>query len=681
MFADLEYVKSLEKEIDELESDKADFQAYMIYFSKKKLSKQTKKVSNKEYNELVKSFSKLEQHSIYIEIASQNCKEQLKNNTVGKEKASNVFLKEREQYVEIQDLKAQLQDKNIAICELKKLVKKCKGKSMETNLDKPSVIRQPNAQRIPKPSVLGKPAPFSDSFEMKSFSKTNSVPKTNVLEGVIHKTNVSISLLRSTQMKDKVMPNNSQVKDKKTEVEDHPRISSISNKIKSIVQLIIFIVDSGCTKHMTGNLKPLCNFVEKYLGFIMSKASITISSRLVNFVMRIWRGTEFSNKTLHAFCKQEGFEHQNFTPQTPEQNSIVERLNRTLVEAARTMLSAFKLPLFFWAEAITTACYTQNRSTIILTHKKKTYHIINDRKPLIKNLHIFCCTCYLTRNGENLDKMKGKGDPCILASDYDNSGLVPQLQNVSPSANTIAPSQQELDLLFSTLYDGFFNVGTSSVNKSSSPTDNSKQQDTPPKMNNPSSTEPTTPTTNVYAEENNDNQAEDTQFQQDKFINPFCILVEDGIIELYFVRTEYQLADMFTKALLEDRLYSGGGIPFQLKLDSLPHAHAQTTKTYYGHQDSRIKKAQVLKTKTSANSHIKDNSSKTKLRGRLLESLKEDAKYEHVGQDTRSQGGKDDKDKQRKDLKISQLNTNDNDKGSRSKITQNEGTSLQHNKD
>nr|GEU48270.1 hypothetical protein [Tanacetum cinerariifolium] len=76
--------------------------------------------------------------------------------------------------------------------------------------------------------------------------------------------------------------------------------------------------------------------------------------------------------------------------------------------------------------------------------------------------------------------------------------------------------------------------------------------------------------------------------------------------------------------------------------DSLPHVHAQTTKTYYKQQDSRIKKAQELKTKTSANSDIKDNSSETKLRGRLLESFQEDTKYEHVGQDTRSQGGKDD---------------------------------------
>ncbi|GJR08210.1 retrovirus-related pol polyprotein from transposon TNT 1-94 [Tanacetum coccineum] len=130
--------------------------------------------------------------------------------------------------------------------------------------------------------------------------------------------------------------------------------------------------------------------------------------------VRTDRGTEFLNKTLNAFFKEEGIEHQTSTPRTPEQNGVVERRNRTLVEAARTMLSASKLPLFFWAEAIATACYTQNRSIIIPTHEKTAYHIINDRKPSIKHLHIFGCTCYLTRDGENLDKMKEKGDTCIL---------------------------------------------------------------------------------------------------------------------------------------------------------------------------------------------------------------------------------------------------------------------------
>nr|GEY88080.1 retrovirus-related Pol polyprotein from transposon TNT 1-94 [Tanacetum cinerariifolium] len=102
-------------------------------------------------------------------------------------------------------------------------------------------------------------------------------------------------------------------------------------------------------------------------------------------------GTEFLNKTLNAFFKEEGTEHQTSTARTPKQNGVVERQNRTLVEAARTMLSASRLPLFFWAEAIATACYTKNRYIIILTHGKTPYHIINDMKPSIKHLHILGC--------------------------------------------------------------------------------------------------------------------------------------------------------------------------------------------------------------------------------------------------------------------------------------------------
>nr|GEU95002.1 Gag-Pol polyprotein [Tanacetum cinerariifolium] len=184
------------------------------------------------------------------------------------------------------------------------------------------------------------------------------------------------------------------------------------------------------------------------------------------------------------------------------------------------MLSASKLPLFFWAEAIATACYTQNRSIIIPTHDKMAYHIINERKPPIKHLYIFGWIFYVTRDGENLDKMKEKGDPCILASDYENSNPIPQLQNVSSLADAHVPSQQELDLLFGPLYDEFFTVGTSSVNKSSSPTNNSNQQDTQPTMNIQPTSAPCTPTY-VHTEENNDNQAKEEHLQDDEFTNPF----------------------------------------------------------------------------------------------------------------------------------------------------------------
>nr|GFD49381.1 putative ribonuclease H-like domain-containing protein [Tanacetum cinerariifolium] len=67
-------------------------------------------------------------------------------------------------------------------------------------------------------------------------------------------------------------------------------------------------------------------------------------------IVRTDRGTKFLNKTLNAFFKEEGIEHQTSTARTPEQNDVVKRRNRTLVEAARTTLSASQLPLFFWAE-------------------------------------------------------------------------------------------------------------------------------------------------------------------------------------------------------------------------------------------------------------------------------------------------------------------------------------------
>nr|GEW01607.1 retrovirus-related Pol polyprotein from transposon TNT 1-94 [Tanacetum cinerariifolium] len=168
--------------------------------------------------------------------------------------------------------------------------------------------------------------------------------------------------------------------------------------------------------------------------------------------VRTDKGIEFLNKKLNAFFKEERIEHQTSTTRTPKQKGVAERQNCTLVEAARTMLSASKLPLFFWAEAIATACYTQNRFIIIPTHDKTPYHIINDRKPLIKHLYIFGCIRYITRDGKNLDQIKEKGDPCILASAYDNSDPVPQRQDVSSSADVHVPSQQELDLLFEKVY-------------------------------------------------------------------------------------------------------------------------------------------------------------------------------------------------------------------------------------
>nr|GEU54208.1 hypothetical protein [Tanacetum cinerariifolium] len=95
---------------------------------------------------------------------------------------------------------------------------------------------------------------------------------------------------------------------------------------------------------------------------------------------------------------------------TPQQNGIVERRNRTFVEAARTMLTFVNLTLFLWAEAITTACFTQNHLIIHKRFNKTPYELINKRKPNIKFFHVFGCGCYLLNDYDDVGKLKEKGD-------------------------------------------------------------------------------------------------------------------------------------------------------------------------------------------------------------------------------------------------------------------------------
>nr|GFB13642.1 hypothetical protein [Tanacetum cinerariifolium] len=128
-----------------------------------------------------KSFESVQKHAINLELELQQYKEKVKNDMSFKVNKSKDFCKEHKQYFEIQDLKAQLQDKGIVINELKKLIKKMKGKSVDTKFEKSSVIRQPNAFKSQRPSVLGKPTTFSNSFIRKDFSKSTSITKNNVL--------------------------------------------------------------------------------------------------------------------------------------------------------------------------------------------------------------------------------------------------------------------------------------------------------------------------------------------------------------------------------------------------------------------------------------------------------------------------------------------------------------------
>nr|GEZ05561.1 uncharacterized mitochondrial protein AtMg00820-like [Tanacetum cinerariifolium] len=374
MVADLRYFNSLESEVDslksQLESQKTQFlneidrlsrEYYYADHMNTSLGVYTEldEVTNLQcdYLELLekcegletelskskmmsKKFESVQKHAINLELELQQCKEKIKNDMLFKVNKSKDFCKEREQYFENKDLKAQLQDKGIVISELKKLIEKLKGKSVDTKFEKSSVIRQPNAFKSQRPSVLGKPTTFSNSF---------------------------------------------------------------------LVEIVLFIIDSECSKHMTGNLKLLINFAEKFLGTVkfrnnqiapifgygdLVQGAITIKrvyyveglnhnlffvgSHRTDLYSITLQDTNSPNPiflmaketssqswlwhrrlshlnfdtinllskndivTILAYFAAEGIRHQTSVARTPEQNGVVKRRNRTLVEAARTMISAAK---------------------------------------------------------------------------------------------------------------------------------------------------------------------------------------------------------------------------------------------------------------------------------------------------------------------------------------------------
>nr|GEW75262.1 putative ribonuclease H-like domain-containing protein [Tanacetum cinerariifolium] len=213
------------------------------------------------------------------------------------------------------------------------------------------------------------------------------------------------------------MHNNSEGKTQ--QVEDHCRNFKFSNNKMFVTAcndslnaktLNVNFVCVTCGKCVLNDNHDMC--VLHYINGTNSRTKmpmvVPISTREPKRTMN--QSTATPLKRIFA---QEGIKHRTSTARTPEQNSIVERRNHTLVEATRTMLSAAKVPLFFWDEAIATTCFTQNRSLVIPRHEKTSYHIIDGRKLSVKFFHIFGSLCYIVGDRKNFNKMKEKG--CVLS--------------------------------------------------------------------------------------------------------------------------------------------------------------------------------------------------------------------------------------------------------------------------
>ncbi|GJS37180.1 integrase, catalytic region, zinc finger, CCHC-type containing protein [Tanacetum coccineum] len=138
------------------------------------------------------------------------------------------------------------------------------------------------------------------------------------------------------------------------------------------------------------------DFIIKFLKMIQVRLKVPVRR------IRTDNGTEFVNQTLCEYYEKVGISHETSVARSPQQNGVIERRNRTLIEAARTMLIYAKAPLFLWAEAVATACYTQNRSIVRLRHGKTPYELLHDKLPDLSFFHVFGALCYPTNDSENL---------------------------------------------------------------------------------------------------------------------------------------------------------------------------------------------------------------------------------------------------------------------------------------
>ncbi|GKA06634.1 ribonuclease H-like domain-containing protein [Tanacetum coccineum] len=138
-------------------------------------------------------------------------------------------------------------------------------------------------------------------------------------------------------------------------------------------------------------------------------------------VIRCDNGTEFKNRVMNQFCEMKGIKREFSVARTPQQNGVAERKNTTLIEAARTMLADSKLPTTFWAEAVNTACYVQNRVLVIKPHNKTPYELFLGRKLALGFMRPFGCPVTILNTIDHLGKFDGKADEGFFVGYSTNS--------------------------------------------------------------------------------------------------------------------------------------------------------------------------------------------------------------------------------------------------------------------
>nr|GEY28788.1 integrase, catalytic region, zinc finger, CCHC-type, peptidase aspartic, catalytic [Tanacetum cinerariifolium] len=558
-----------------------------------------------------KSFESVQKHAINLELELQQCKEKIKNDMLFKVNKTTDFCNEREQYFEIQDLKSQLQDKGIVISELKKLIEKLKGKSVDTKFKKSSVLDNRmllnvRGDRVMHNNSQGKKQAVEDHRRSVKLSK-NKTSVTACNDSLNAKT---LNVKSVSAMCDKCVLIDTHAMKLYEHVSKtcrwwYPKFTPSGYKWKpksgkenvnlNLVEIVLFIIDSGCSKHMTGNLKLLINFMEQFLGTVkfgndqiapilgygdLVQGAVTI--KRVYYVEGInhnlflvgSRGTDLYLITLQdtnspnpiclmakatssqAWLWHRRLSHLNF--------NTINLLSKNDIVVGLPKLKFMKDHLCSSCELGKAKSKDETPEILIdflrLVQKGQVRVVQTDKgmEFLNQTLHAYFAAEGILHqtDGENLDKMKEKGNDCIfvgystqsrayrvfnkrtrviMESIHVNFDELPQME--SDQINRTVTMSNELDLLFSLMFDELLNGSSKVVSKSSdvsaADAPNQRQHHTTPLNNHttpsPTCQVPTLAPTVISSENINqaETYAENDQVADDEFINIFSTPVQD----------------------------------------------------------------------------------------------------------------------------------------------------------
>ncbi|GJW62707.1 putative ribonuclease H-like domain-containing protein [Tanacetum coccineum] len=332
-------------------------------------------------------------------------------------------------------------------------VYKTKVSETETSISKTS------KDIVEKPKTVRPSAPIIEEWDTDSDNDSVFRPKSDQTKPKFTK----INFVKSGENVKSVNKENTHRQVEYPRKSQSPRVDYTC--LKDLTMLIYKadsrIFDSGCSRHMTGNKSFFIDYQEIDGGFVAFRGSpkggkITRKEKQCSHetkclvlspdfdesqvLLKVPRqnnmysfdlknvvpseglvGTEFKNNDINQFYGMKWIKREFSVVRTPQQNRVAKRKNRTLIEAARTMLADLFLPTTFWAEAVNTACYVQNKVLVTKPHNKKPYELLHGRPPSISFMRPFRCPVTILNTLDPLGKFDGKADEGFLVGYSINS--------------------------------------------------------------------------------------------------------------------------------------------------------------------------------------------------------------------------------------------------------------------